>query len=154
MFRILELSSENHHWVEEQPETYRHGREGPLSPTIHQGGSNSLLQKSGPQTSSISSVWELVRKAECQAWFLLITRCFPCTWTFKKYCSNRRGLSSWKDSDDSSIETLSISQADTSVNLARGSVENLPKAKVYLPLNSLKFSSNVDGVQNVLGVSC
>lgn len=69
-------------------ESYWHGRDGLPSPAIYHGGSNSFLRKSGPQTSSISSIWELVRKAEWQAWPLLIIRWFPRTSTFKRHRSN------------------------------------------------------------------
>lgn len=45
------------------------------------------------------------------------------------------------------------SQAAIDINLTRGSIKSPLNDKVYLPLNSLKFSSNVDGMKNFLGVS-
>lgn len=58
-----------------------------------------------------------------------------------------------KHSDDAPIEMSSTSEADTDVNLTRGSVKVLPTVKIYFPLNSLNFSSNVYSLKNFLGVS-
>ena len=48
------------------PESDKDRREGLPSHAIHQGGSKFLLAKGGPQTSTIRSIWGLVKNAECQ----------------------------------------------------------------------------------------
>ena len=59
--------------LENRSDSYSHGKEGRLSPAIHQEGSKSSLPEDGPPTSRISNSWEFVTNAAYQARLLLLT---------------------------------------------------------------------------------